>query len=196
MNQKDIMELAIQNREKARSVLTESGIADVWREAGCRVNIVGSLRMGLLAAHRDIDLHVYSKGITIESSFATAAKIAANPNVVETKCINGLHTDEHCVAWHFLYRHDDEVWQFDVIHIEEHTRYDGFFEKMADRIAEVMTPEQRDTILRLKFETPAGADWHGVEYYEAVIADGIADLSGLTRWIEAHRKKPPYYWIP
>ncbi len=46
MNQDEIMELAIQNREKARSVLNESGIADVWREAGCRVNIVGSLRMG------------------------------------------------------------------------------------------------------------------------------------------------------
>lgn len=146
---------------------------------------------GLLAAHRDVDLHVYSKGITIESSFATAAKIAANPNVVETKCINGLHTDEHCVAWHFLYRYGGELWQFDVIHIEEQTRYDGFFEKMADRIVEVMTPEQRDTILRLKFEAPADADWQGVEYYEAVIADGIADLSGLTRWIEVHRKNPP-----
>lgn len=36
MNQEEIMELAIQNREKARSVLNESGIADVWREAGCR----------------------------------------------------------------------------------------------------------------------------------------------------------------
>ena len=67
---------------------------------------------------------------------------------------------------------------------------------MGDPMPEFMRLEQRDTILRLKFETPAGADWHGVEYYEAVIADGIADLSGLTQWIEAHRKKPPYYWIP
>ena len=144
---------------KARKVLEESGIGEIWRKAGCRVNIVGSLRMGLLASHRDIDLHVYSKGITEESSFAIASEIAKNPAVTEIKCINGLHTDEHCVAWHIYYRHEGEIWQFDVIHIEEGTEYDGFFERMADRIVEVMTPQQRETILRLKFATPADADY-------------------------------------
>ncbi|MBP3298846.1 MAG: phosphoglycerate mutase family protein [Muribaculaceae bacterium] len=196
MNQKEINGLASANRIKAMSVLKESGIADVWSEAGCRVNLVGSLRMGLLASRRDIDLHVYSTGITAKSSFAIASRIAENPNVTEIKCINGLHTDEHCMAWHFFYRHEDEIWQFDVIHIEEGSAYDGYFERMADRIVAVMSDEQRDTILRLKFETPSGYDYHGVEYYEAVIADGVDSLSGLSKWIEEHRKKPIYYWIP
>ena len=196
MNQQEVFDLAFVNQERARGVLVSSGIADVLERNGCRVNLVGSLRMGLLASHRDIDLHVYSKGITVEGSFAIAAQVARLPGVTEIRCINGLHTDEHCVAWHIFYRYDDEVWQFDVIHIEEGTEYDGFFERMADRIVEVMTPAQKDTILRLKFETLSDKDYHGVEFYEAVIADGISNMVEFEEWITDHRKKPMYYWIP
>lgn len=196
MKQGEIRSLALANQEKARKVLKDSGIAEIWREAGCRVNIVGSLRMGLLASHRDIDLHVYSKGITEESSFAVVSTIAKNPNVTEIKCINGLHTDEHCIAWHFFYKFEGEIWQIDVIHIVDGSQYDGYFEKMADRIVEVMTETQRDTILRLKFETPVGADYHGVEYYEAVIADGVSSMTEFESWVKEHRKKEMYYWIP
>lgn len=197
MNQKQIHDLALANQKKAREVLEQSGIAEIWESAGCRVNLIGSLRMGLLATHQDIDLHVYSPGITTEGSFAIAAKIANNPNVTEIKCINGLYTDEHCIAWHIFYKDTDgALWQFDIIHIEEGTEYDGYFERMADRIMEVMTPEQKDTILRLKFETPNDKDFHGVEYYEAVIADGIKTMPEFEDWIIGHRKKNPYYWIP
>ena len=76
MNQEEIFNLCFANQERAKRVLMESGIADVWEQSGCRVNLVGSLRMGLLASHKDIDLHVYSKGITEESSFAIMAQIA------------------------------------------------------------------------------------------------------------------------
>ena len=188
--------MASRSKEEAMRVLSESGIAEIWKEAGCRVNLVGSLRMNLLAKHRDIDLHVYSKDITEEISFAIAARIARLPGVKELRCINGLATDELCMAWHISYGHEDETWQVDIIHIEEGTTFDGYFERMADRIAEVMTEEQRETILRLKFETPDGRDYHGVEYYEAVIADGVNTLPLLEDWITAHRQKQPYYWIP
>lgn len=197
MNLEEIRRKGLENQQKARKVLEESGIASVWKENGCRINLVGSLRMGLLASHRDIDLHVYSAGITEESSFAIAARISRLPGVTEIKCINGLNTDEHCIAWHIFYKHHDgEIWQFDVIHIEEGTQYDGYFERMADRIVSVMTPEQKDIILRLKFETAPVKDYHGVEYYEAVIADGVADMQDFEKWVENHRRKTPYYWIP
>ena len=196
MNQKELFNLSVTNQEKARTVLTKSGIARVWEQYGCRVNLIGSLRMGLLASHRDIDLHVYSKGITEESSFAITAQIAKLPDVSEIKCINGLHTEEHCIAWHIFYKYEGEIWQFDVIHIEEGTEYDGYFERMADRIIEVMTPAQKETILLLKFNTPSDKDYHGVEYYEAVIADGIDNMTDFEKWVIEHRKKPLYYWIP
>lgn len=196
MNQQKIFNLAFANQEKAKRVLKKSSIANVWEQNGCRVNLVGSLRMGLLALHRDIDLHVYSKGITVESSFAIAAQIAQLSDVTEIRCINGLHTEEHCIAWHIFYKYEEEVWQIDIIHIEDGTEYDGYFERMADRIVEVMTPAQKETILRLKFETPSDKDYHGVEYYEAVIADGITNMVDFEKWVSEHRKKPMYYWIP
>lgn len=197
MDQKGINDLALANQKKAHEVLKVSGIADIWRNAGCRINLIGSLKMGLLVSHRDIDLHVYSKNITEESSFAIASQCLKLPNVTEIKCINGLHTDEHCMAWHVYYKSlENEIWQFDIIHIEEGTEYDGYFERMADRIMEVMTPEQRDTILRLKYEAPVDADFHGVEYYEAVIADGVRTMPDFKNWVAEHRRKPFYYWIP
>ncbi|MDE7382005.1 MAG: phosphoglycerate mutase family protein [Muribaculaceae bacterium] len=196
MNQQKILDLAHGNQKRAHKVFQESGIAEIWKNKGCRVNLIGSLRMGLLASHRDIDLHVYSKNITEECSFAIASQIAKMSGVTEIKCINGLHTDEHCIAWHIYYKFEDEIWQFDVIHIEEGTEYDGFFERMADRIVNIMTPGHKETILKLKFETPEGKDYHGVEYYEAVIADGIDNMKSFEEWIVEHRKKPHYYWIP
>lgn len=192
----ELFEIAIANQDKARKVLRESRIAEIWKQNGCRVNLIGSLRMGLLASHRDIDLHVYSKEITEGKSFAIAAQIAKIPGVTEIKCINGLHTDERCIAWHIFYRFDGEIWQFDVIHIEEGTTYDGYFERMADRITAVMTPAQKATILRMKFEAPADKDYHGVEFYEAVIAAGIDNMADFEEWVIARRKKPMYYWIP
>lgn len=196
MDQQEIFDLSLANQKKAKSALRASGITQVFEQNGCRVNLIGSLRMGLLASHRDIDLHVYSKGITEESSFAIAAQISKIPEVTEIKCINGLHTEEHCIAWHILYRHEGEIWQFDVIHIEDGTQYDGFFERMADRISEVLTTSMKETILRLKFETPKDKDYHGVEFYEAVIADGITNIADFEEWVSEHRKRPMYYWIP
>ena len=197
MSDIEISRLAFENQSKASRVLQASGIEKIWSDAGCRVNLVGSLRMGLLMTHRDIDLHIYSHDITEQKSFAIAARMAADPRVTEIRCINGLHTDEHCVAWHATYRaEDNELWQFDIIHIEEGSQYDGYFEHMADRIAETMTAGQRDIILRLKYEAGDNCDFHGVEFYEAVIADGINTLDGLRHWVADHRKKQPYYWIP
>ncbi|MDE6843575.1 MAG: phosphoglycerate mutase family protein [Muribaculaceae bacterium] len=197
MNQKEINHLATVRQEEARNVLAVSGIAQVWEDAGCRVSLIGSLRMGLLMSHRDIDLHVYSDNITEASTFAIAARMSALPGIIEIASVNGLHTEEHCMAWHVKYRaQDGEEWKFDIIHIEAGTEYDGYFERMAERIMTVMTPTQRDTILRLKYETPSDEYIKGVEYYEAVIADGITLLEDLRKWLEVHRQKRVYYWIP
>lgn len=197
MNQSEINALAAVNRQKGLGVLAESGFVEIMTAAGWRVNLVGSLRMGLLASHRDIDLHVYSHAITTTTSFSGMGRIAADRRVTELKCINGLHTNERCIAWHVHFKAGDgEIWKFDIIHIESGTEYDGYFERMADRIVQVMTTQQRDTILRLKFATPPHLDYHGVEYYEAVISDGVTTFPAFEEWVTTHRKRPPYYWIP
>lgn len=188
--------LAQQNQVRAYEVLKSTRLVELWSENGCIVNLVGSLPMRLLVKHLDIDMHVYSSRVTEESSFAIVAQIAKNPSVREISCINGLHTDEHCVAWHIKYEHGESVWQIDIIHIESGTEYDGFFERMVSKINESLTPLQRDTILRLKYETPEDEEIHGVEYYQAVMEHGVRTLEELREWVKMHRKSGGTYWMP
>lgn len=189
--------LAKNNQQRAKEILKELELIEFWENNGCRVNLIGSLSMGLLVKHLDIDLHVYSSGITEEKSFGLIAKLAKNPKIKEIRCINGLFTDENCIAWHLTYEDTDtRLWQIDIIHIESGTQYDGFFEKMAERIKGLMTEEQRDTILRLKYETPGEEEIHGVEYYQAVIEDGVRSISEMREWVMKNRKHGGSYWMP
>lgn len=194
---KEYYTLAQRNQQRAFEILTDSKLIDLWQNNGCRVNLIGSLAMKLLVRHLDIDLHVYSSGVTEESSFAIVSQIAKDARVKEIKCINGLHTDEHCIAWHIRYEDvDSRIWQIDIIHIESGTQYDGYFEKMAERINERLSDEQRDTIMRLKYETAEEEEIHGVEYYQAVMDANVKTLSELRVWVSNNRKSGGSYWIP
>lgn len=189
--------LALQNQQRAHEVIKRLDLLTFWENHGCRANVIGSLAMKLLVKHLDIDIHVYSSGITEESSFAIIADLAKNQHIKEIRCINGLHTDEHCIAWHAIYEDaKGDKWQLDMIHIESGTQYDGFFELMAQRINARLTEKQRQTILRLKFETPDDEEIHGVEYYLAVIEDGVATLDELRNWVATHRTTGGIYWMP
>ena len=195
----EIKQISAQFQDKAKQILKESKFIENLERNGLKVNLIGSLRMGLMVNHRDIDLHIYSQDITIESSFQVISKLAANPNVREALFINGLNTDEHCVEWHLKYRDDEnKIWQIDIIHIEEGSRYDGYFEKMADRISEIMTTSQKDTILKLKYLSSLDNEMqiHGVEIYEAVIDKGIEDFEELKEWVKKRRMKDSYFWTP
>lgn len=194
---KEYESVALKNQQRAKEIIAKLNLIGFWEERGCRVNLIGSLEMGLLVKHLDIDLHVYSSGITEEKSFGIVAELAKNPRIKEIRCINGLSTDEHCIAWHLTYEDiDGRLWQLDIIHIESGTRYDGFFEKMADRIKAVLTPWQRDTILRLKYETPDNEIIHGVEYYQAVIEAGVDTLDVMRDWVLTNRNPDGSYWMP
>ena len=91
---------------------------------------------------------------------------------------------------------ENELWQMDMIHIREGSRYDGYFEKVAQRISEIMTDEIRETILRLKYETPETEKIIGVEYYQAVIRDGVRDYSGFKEWRKQHPVTGVVEWMP
>lgn len=188
---------AQRNQLRARKIIEQFNLLKFWNDNGCRANIVGSLAMGLLVRHLDIDIHVYSKNLTEECSFALVSQLAKNERVKEIRCINGLYTDERCIAWHIQLEDDvKDIWQIDIIHIEDGTRYDGYFERMAQRINELLTQHQRATILRLKYETPVGEEIHGVEYYQAVMEDGVETLADLRRWLSNYRSRQRGYWMP
>lgn len=170
---------------------------EIWEDAGAKINLVGSLRTGLLMKHRDIDFHIYSSALNLTDSFQAMARLAENPSIKRIECANLLHTAEACIEWHAWYQNEEnELWQMDMIHIREGSRYDGYFEKVAQRISEIMTDEIRETILRLKYETPETEKIIGVEYYQAVIRDGVRDYSGFKEWRKQHPVTGVVEWMP
>ena len=71
--------IAENNFEKAMLVIEKSGVRQAWESIGATVNQVGSLAMGLLMKHRDIDFHIYTEKLDIAESFNAIQKICANP---------------------------------------------------------------------------------------------------------------------
>ena len=112
-------------------------------------------------------------------------------------CRNLLDTDEACIEWHAWYDDGDgEPWQIDIIHILKSSRYDGFFERMAERIKAALTDETRLAILRLKAETPEDVHIMGVEYYQAVLRDGVRTMADFMRWRQEHPVTGIVEWMP
>ena len=192
-----IEEIARRNRLRAQEVIRDSQLVEIWRSVGAEAHPVGSLRSGLLMKHRDIDYHIYSSPLRLEDSFAAMARLAADPAVGRIECRNLLSTDEACIEWHAMYRdHDGAEWQLDMIHIVRGSRYDGYFERVADRIAAVLTPETRHAILQLKYDTPDTEKIAGIEYYAAVLRDGVRTYDAFAEWRRSHPLTGVLEWMP
>lgn len=179
-----IIEISNNNQKKAFSIIKELDIENAFKSIGARINLVGSLKMGLLMKNRDIDFHVYTPELNIEKSFSAISKIASNKKIEKITYSNLIDTDEHCIEWHLFYKdnNDNEVWQIDIIHILECSYYDGYFEKVADDIINMLTEEKRNIILKLKYETPDDIKIMGIEYYKAVLKHNITNYKDFIKW--------------
>lgn len=194
---KKLLAIASRYQERAFKIIENLGLVSIWEAQGAEVRLVGSLKTGLLIKKRDIDLHVYSDPLQIAASFAAMAKLAEQPGITRIEYGNLLHTEENCIEWHAWYRDSDEkVWQIDMIHILKGSFYDGYFEKMAERILRVMTPEMKQTVLQLKMETPDTEAIAGIAYYQAVIRDGVKSYAEFTKWRKRHPMNGILDWMP
>lgn len=193
----DLLDIATLNQQKAWSIIKDSRIIQIWESVGAKVNLVGSLKTGLLMKHRDIDFHIYSSALNLSDSFRAMAVLAENPSVQKIEYTNLLDTEEECIEWHAWYQdREGELWQIDMIHIREGSRYDGYFEKVAERISAVLTDEMRRAILHLKYETPEDEKIMGIEYYQAVIRDGVRSYSDFEEWRMQHPVTGVVEWMP
>ena len=193
----DILELAKRNQQKAWEIIEDTRIVRIWEGIGAKVYLVGSLRTGLLMKHRDIDFHIYTSPLDLSASFRAMAELAENTSVKKIEYTNLLHTEEACIEWHAWYQDmEGELWQMDMIHIQEGSRYDGYFERVAERISAVLTDEMRLAILKLKYETPDTEKIMGVEYYQAVIQDGVRSYPEFEEWRRLHPAVGVVEWMP
>lgn len=192
-----IIEIAQKNQQKAWNIINDTDIINIWKEVGAEIHLVGSLNMGLLMKHRDIDFHIYSSPLSLSDSFSAIAKLAENKQIQRIEFTNLLNTDEMCLEWHAWYLDSNsELWQIDMIHILKGSTYDGYFEKMAKRISAVLTNETRYAILKLKYETPDVEKIMGIEYYQAVIQDGVRTYSEFIEWRKKHPVTGIVEWMP
>ena len=183
----DFLNIAAANQERAREVIRESGVVAAWESMGAKVNLVGSLKSGLLMKNRDVDFHIYTPELNLEASFAAMARLAENPGIKRMQYANLIDTEEECVEWHAWYEdRDRQLWQIDMIHLRKGSAFDGWAERFTEKVISRLTPETRKTILRLKYETPEQEKVVGAEYYVAVLRDGVHDYAGFSRWRKEH----------
>ncbi|WP_157154728.1 phosphoglycerate mutase family protein [Brachyspira murdochii] len=183
----NIIDISLNNQKKAFNIIEELDIENAFKSIEARVNLVGSLKMGLLMKNKDIDFHVYTSSLDIEKSFLAVSKIAKNKKIEKLTYTNLIDTVEHCIEWHLFYRDDYnadniEIWQIDIIHILEGSYYDGYFEKAADDVISMLTEEKRNTILKLKYETPDDLKIMGIEYYKAVLKYNVQTYEEFIKW--------------
>lgn len=193
----NILRLAEENQEKARQVIADSKVVECWKEIGAEINLIGSLKMGLLMKHRDIDFHIYTPELKISDSFRAIVRLAENPRIKRIEYANLLGEEDSCLEWHAWYEDSEaHLWQIDMMHIVRGSLYDGYFEGLADRIAAVLTPRQKEIILRLKWQTPDDVKVSGIEYYMAVIRDNVFTYDEFVKWRQMHPQEGIVSWRP
>lgn len=193
----NIFELAEQNQQRAWEIIKDTKIISIWESIGAEINLVGSLKTGLMMKHRDIDFHLYTPTLDISKSFAAMAKLAENPRITHIEYTNLIDTDEKCIEWHAWYTDErNESWQIDIIHLLKGSFYDGYMENVCKRISDVLTPEMKQSILQLKYDTPEDEKVFGILYYKAVIQDGIRNYEEFTEWRKKNLIDGVLHWIP
>ena len=195
--QERLIEIAQTNQHRAHEIIQELNLIPLWASINVEAHLVGSLRMGLLMKHLDIDLHLYSDPVSLADDFRIIARLAQNHRIKQIEYANLLDTEEACLEWHLHYEDPlNQMWQIDMIHILKGSRYDGYFEQMADRIVTALTDETRHTILQLKYETPESEKIMGIEYYQAVLRDGVKNYAEFETWRRQHPVTGIVTWMP
>ncbi|HNS19424.1 MAG TPA: nucleotidyltransferase domain-containing protein [Sedimentisphaerales bacterium] len=193
----DVREIAGQQQARAWEVVREARIMEAWQSIGAQINLVGSLRTGLLIRHLDIDFHIYLDPVDPAISFQAVAALARNPRVRRIAYSNLLDAEDMCLEWHAWYEDPQgDTWQIDMIHIAKASRYAGYFEQVADRINAVIDEEQRDAILAVKYAVPEDKKVRGVKIYMAVIRDGVRDYEQFVQWERLHPEEGIITWMP
>ena len=193
----NIFELAEQNQRTAWKILEDTRIIPSWESIGATVNIVGSLKTGLMMKSRDIDLHIYTEEVSIPASFSVIRELAERLSLREIQYGNLIDTEEECIEWHALYEDKGtDIWKFDMIHIRKGSKYDGTVERTTDAITKKLTPEIRKTILQIKYDVPDGVMIPGIEIYHAVFSGNVKTYEELEQWRKTNPLTDSLGWLP
>lgn len=192
----NILKFSEQNQQIAWEILENSQLFQLWENIGGEVHIVGSLNTGLLI-HKDVDIHVYTDAVSIQDSFSVMGDLAQRMNLIDIQYKNGLETEEECLEWHSLFEDKNKaIWKLDLIHIRKGSKYDGVVEKVTETIKNKLTPEIRETILRIKYDMPKDAIIPGIEVYHGVFTGNVKSYDELLAWRKNNPLTDSLDWMP
>lgn len=184
-------------KDRAEQIIDDTQILNIWQGIGAEINLVGSLAMDLMMDHHDIDYHIYTDPFNLSDSFRAVALLAEHPCIRRITFTNLLDAEDACVEWHATYQNEDEEeWVIDMIHILKNSQYAGYFERVAERIKELLTDETRTAILDIKNSVPKDRKVMGIRIYRAVLEGGVRDLKGFTNWEKEHPNDGIELWMP
>lgn len=193
----DILKLAEQNQQAAWNILEDTRIIPTWERIGATVNLVGSLKSGLLMKSKDIDMHIYTDKLSVSESFSVIQELTERLTLKEIQYKNGIDTEEECIEWHVWYEDKDtNIWKFDMIHIRKGSKYNGTVEKVTNALIKQLTPEIRKTILQIKYDVPDGIIIPGIEIYRAVFSGNVKSYEELEVWRKTNPLANSLDWLP
>ena len=193
----DIHILAEHNQQRARRVIEDTNIMNIWAASGIKAELVGSLRMGLMMRKLDIDMHVYSNPFSLEAGFEAITRLAQNPRIRRVEYKNLLDAEDQCLEWHAWYEAEDgDTWQIDMMQIHTESQYAGYFERVADAIKAKLTPATKQTIIEIKYNIPEEISVMSIEIYQAVIRDGVSNLAEFIEWKSRTPDQEIIQWMP
>ncbi len=192
-----IVEVAESMQEKAWRIIKDTKIIEIWSAIGATVNLVGSLKTELLVKNRDVDFHIYTDPFDLTESFRAISQLAGDQRIKKISYTNLLEAEDRCIEWHASYEDTDgDAWQIDMIHILNDSPYAGYFEKVAERIAAVLTPETKEAILTIKNAIPAERKVMSILVYKAVLESGIRDIDSFWQWKDKNPDEGIVTWMP
>ncbi len=193
----DILKISEQNQKTAWKILEDTRIIKAWESIGATVNIIGSLKTGLMMKACDIDMHIYTDKLDIAESFSVMQSLAEKLQFKEIHYINGIDTEEECIEWHVLYENNDmNVWKMDMIQIRKGSKYDGTVENVTNAIINKLTPDIRQTILQIKYDIPDNIKIPGIEIYHAVFSGKVKIYEELEQWRKTNPLTNSLDWLP
>lgn len=191
----NILEEAQHNTQEAFAVLRKTRAVAAWDLQGAEVHLVGSLACGLYMDSRDIDLHVYTDPFDLTAGFEAMAFIAKQKGVKAMTYNNLLDAPDACCEWHVTYEDEQgREWTLDIMHITRGSRYDGYFERQAAKIKEMVTDETRKAVLQIKKSLPKRPHIGGIWVYLAVLRDGVKTPRAFAAWYGKQDKNQIVEW--
>ncbi len=191
----NILEEAQKSTQEAFAMLRQTRAVTAWDLQGAQVHLVGSLACGLYYGSHDLDLHVYTDPFDMSAGFAAMGIIAKQKGFKRLTCTNLLDAPDGCVEWHAWF--DDaqgKEWTLDIMHIVRGSRYDGFFERQAQTIKEMLSDDARAAILHIKKALPPQPHTGGIWIYAAVLRDGIRTPQEFAAWYAKQDKNRILEW--